>query len=605
MINQETIDKIKQVTDPVSVISQFVKLARKGTSYRGLCPFHQEQNASFSVLPSKGIYKCFSCGETGDVITFLMKQEAISFDEAVRRLAVRSGILVEDAVRTTEDKKHHEARECFFTLNEAAAECFVCHLDREEAQVFLDNRGIDTETVSRFRLGFAPGIDDLLLRTLIKKGYSEELLVTNGLVFMPQSKSRLMDRFRNRMIFPIRNLSGRTVAFGGRLIVNNPKIAKYHNSPESIYYQKRRELYGLFEGKKAITKEGNCFVVEGYTDVLRLSAGGVEETVAPLGTALTIDQVKLLKRFTRCVTLMTDGDDAGRKSALAMLKLFLAEDFEVYLFPLPQGEDPDSYGKMIPEGELRMKLYAGRQDALLYFAGQIWQAAGNEALRKSKALQGIVELLACICDPIRRHFYMEQITALTGFRDIRALDPKSYPVNQTEPAVSARNKLTTREKTERRLISWLIHRGEERLVVVLGNNEIWNPNVREFVHAIIELEGIQWQTSLCGRIWTEIQTVQVPGQIGYKLYYQNHSDPEIAGMVCELTSPDANNAEAELRSILISMRSSDIRGVIGELCTQLSRPIGETGTEEIKLQIIKLKKEWYILREYSLQQLKI
>ncbi|MGL5410138.1 MAG: DNA primase, partial [Shewanella sp.] len=257
MINEQTIEKIKRHTDIVAVITPFVKLTKKGTSFRGLCPFHEERNPSFSVSPAKGIYKCFSCGETGDAIGFLMRHEAMSFGEALRWLAAKAGIEIEEQEWDPQERQRHEARECFFLLNEMAAQHFSAQLHRPEAQRFLTLRDIDAATAERFALGFASPSEDGLKRMLTRKGYPEQLLLDNGLLCVNPSKGAI-DRFRNRLIFPIRNVTGRVVAFGGRLLENHDYLSKYHNSPETPFYSKGRELYGLFEGKKAIAQEENC-----------------------------------------------------------------------------------------------------------------------------------------------------------------------------------------------------------------------------------------------------------------------------------------------------------------------------------------------------------
>ena len=601
MINQQTIDKIKHHTDIVSVISQFVKLTKKGTSYRGLCPFHQEHHPSFSVSPSKGIYKCFSCGETGDAIAFLMRHEAMSFEEAMRFLAGKEGIEIEETVWSPEEKKRHEAREGFFLLNELSSDHFRNQMNRPEAQNFLTLREIDPATAERFSLGFAPASDDLLLRTLNSKGYTADLLMNNGLLCYNQAKDTAVDRFRNRLIFPIRNVAGRIVAFGGRRMDDNPKIAKYHNSPETPHYHKGRELYGLFEGRKAIAKQENCFVVEGYTDVLRLSALGVEEVVAPLGTALTREQAKLLKRFTHSVTLMTDSDEAGKKSAWTMLKLFLTEGFEVWYSPLPQGEDPDSYCKGVAKERLSKKLYAERQDAIIWFAMQIWLRAEQEPSRKAKALQDMVGLLGCVSDPVRRHFYVEKVSELTGFRDQRALDPKSYAQTSKRPVLPTDKKLTTRERTERRLISWLINRGCERLIVQLENGETWQPNVREFVDMMIESEGIEWDDPLHRRIWEELKVVHIPKEISYELYYMHHPNEEIAELARELPVPETGITDdpvQEIRSLLIMLKLSDLDNTIVKACRELSQNLPEEHLQRVRSVILKMKKEWHSLRKW-------
>ncbi|MGL4529626.1 MAG: DNA primase, partial [Citrobacter freundii] len=337
MIKSITIEKFRSHIDIVDVIGQFVKLKKQGTSHRGLCPFHQEKHASFSVSKSKGIYKCFSCQEAGDAFTFLMKHEGMDFEEAVTWLASRYGIEVEKTERSDREQINRTLRERHFLIQEKAAAYFEEH--KQTALSYLEQRGISPDMIERFGLGYAPesGLRDHLL----SQGFTDADLATAQVITLHENHAK--DKFRNRVIFPIRTVSGRTLAFGGRTLSDDPNVPKYLNSAESEFYKKRAELYGLFEAKQAIMRTENCFLTEGYTDVIRLHQLGIEETVAPLGTSCTDDQARKLRRFTSKVTILTDGDEAGLKAASRMMETLLRFDFEVKFVPLPPGSDPDSF----------------------------------------------------------------------------------------------------------------------------------------------------------------------------------------------------------------------------------------------------------------------
>ena len=312
MIDRETIDRIYAAADIVDIVSDYVTLKRKGVNYQACCPFHQEKTPSFVVSPSRGIYKCFGCGKGGNAINFVMESENISYPEALKMVAKRYGIEVKDEELTPEDIERNNNRESMFVLNQWAAEYFQRYMFSEDEgrsvalTYFSSSRGFSDATIRKFGLGFCPSRGDRFSMDAIAAGYKEEFLLSTGLALKREGDGRLRDRFYDRVIFPVHNVSGRVVAFGGRTLRTDKKVAKYQNSPESEIYSKSRELYGLFFAKKAIQQEDMAIMVEGYADVISMHQAGVENVVASSGTSLTEEQIRLLGRFTQNITLMYD-----------------------------------------------------------------------------------------------------------------------------------------------------------------------------------------------------------------------------------------------------------------------------------------------------------
>ena len=355
MIDQATIQKIFDAADIYEVISDFVHLKKRGVNYVGCCPFHNEKTGSFTVSPAKGIYKCFGCGKGGNAVNFIMEHEQMSYVEALRYLAARYNITIEEKELSEEEKKEKSERESMLIVTSYAEEFFVdqlLHTDEGKSVGlgYLHKRGLDQSAIEKFGLGYCPEKWDGLTQSALSKGYKKEYLVKTGLTI--ESEKGLFDRFRARVIFPIRDIAGKIIAFGGRIMANDKKSAKYLNSPESEIYHKSRTLYGIYFAKKSIVQHNRCYLVEGYLDVISFHRKGIENTVASSGTSLTIEQIRLIRRLTPNVTIIYDGDAAGIKASLRGIDLVLEEGLNVRVVLLPDGEDPDSFSQSRSPEEL-------------------------------------------------------------------------------------------------------------------------------------------------------------------------------------------------------------------------------------------------------------
>ncbi|MFR9646732.1 MAG: DNA primase, partial [Rikenellaceae bacterium] len=351
MIDRETIDRIYAAANIVEIIGDYVTLKRKGVNYQACCPFHNEKTPSFVVSPSKGFYKCFGCGNGGGVVKFVMDIESASYPEALKIIAKRYGIEVKEHEMSQEDIQRNDNRESMFALNSWAAEYLSNYLVKESEGIsvglsyFRQKREFSDPTIKKFGLGFCPAKGDTMSKEAQTAGYKPEFLLSTGLSIERESDKSLYDRFRDRVIFPIHNISGRVVGFGGRTLRTDKKVAKYQNSPESEIYSKKRELYGLYFAKRAIQQHDVVIMVEGYTDVISMHQAGIENVVSSSGTSLTVDQVRLLNRFTKNITIIYDGDAAGIKAAIRGIDIILHEGMNVRVVSLPPEHDPDSFAR--------------------------------------------------------------------------------------------------------------------------------------------------------------------------------------------------------------------------------------------------------------------
>ena len=411
-ISHATVQRILDATDIVEVVSDFVSLKRRGANWVGLCPFHNDRSPSFYVSKPKGVCKCFSCGEGGSAVNFLMKLEQLSYVEALRWLARKYNIEVEERELTPEEERAETARESMLAVNDFAMRFFEKTMtDTDEGRdvglSYFRYRGISDAMIERFHLGFAPEAKDALFNRAIGRGYSEDYILATGLCYKTDD-GRVIDRFRGRVIYPVLSLSGKVVAFGGRTLRKEKTIAKYVNSPESQIYSKRRELYGIFQSKQAIAKEGKCIIVEGYMDVISMHQAGVCNVVASSGTALTIEQVRLIKRFTRNVTLIYDADAAGIKAALRGIELLLADDFDIKVLLLPPGEDPDSFAQTHSASEVTEYITEHETDFITFMARILLKDHADDPTRRAQVITRVVKTIALIPNEITRSVYVQE-----------------------------------------------------------------------------------------------------------------------------------------------------------------------------------------------------
>ena len=416
MIYQDTINKIMDTARIEEVVGDFVSLKKRGTSLIGNCPFHNEKTPSFHVSVTKGIYKCFGCGKGGDSVRFIMDHEKYSYPEALKFLAQKYNIEVEEKEETPENVELNNARESLYVISQYAANYFSNEMwtgeqGRAIGLSYFKERGFREDIIKKFELGYSPDQWDALLLSAKSAGHKEEYLERTGLT-VRNDKGKVYDRFRGRVMFPIHNFTGRIIGFGGRTLKTDKNVPKYVNSPESDIYHKSNVLYGLFQAKKAIREADNCYLVEGYADVLSVHQAGVENVVASSGTSLTTEQIRLIGRFSQNVTILYDGDAAGIKASLRGLDMILEEGLNVKVVNFPDGHDPDSYMHKVGAGAFKIYIENNRKDFILYKADILLKEAGTDPIKRAGIIRDIVESIAKIPDDIKASVFIRECSRL-------------------------------------------------------------------------------------------------------------------------------------------------------------------------------------------------
>ena len=422
MIDQATIDRILDAAQIVEVVSDFVTLRKRGVNYVGLCPFHNEKTPSFSVSPAKGLCKCFSCGKGGNAVHFIMEHEQMSYPEALRYLAKKYNIEIKERELTNEEKEVQSNRESMFIVNNFARDYFQNilknHIDgRSIGLAYFRQRGFRDDIIDKFQLGFSTEGRDALAQEALRKGFKQEFLVKTGLCYETDDH-KLRDRFWGRVMFPVHTLSGKVVAFGGRVLsTENKKLAKYVNSPESEIYHKSNELYGIYFAKQAIVKQDRCFLVEGYTDVISMHQSGVENVVASSGTSLTPGQIRLIHRFTNNITVLYDGDMAGIKASIRGIDMLLEEGMNIKVCLLPDGDDPDSFARKHNATEFQNFIQEHETDFIRFKAQLLMEDAGKDPMKRAELINDIVRSIAVIPEAIVRDVYIKECGQLLRIED--------------------------------------------------------------------------------------------------------------------------------------------------------------------------------------------
>ncbi len=415
MISKATIDTVFETARVEEVIGDFVQLKRAGSNFKGLSPFSDERSPSFMVSPVKQIWKDFSSGKGGNSVAFLMEHEHFTYPEAIRYLAKKYNIEIEETVQTDEEKANTDVRESMYLVSEFAKNYFQdALLNTEEGKAigytYFKERGFTNETIKKFSLGYSPEAWDAFTKEALGKGYKLEFLESTGLT-IPRD-DRPFDRFKGRVMFPIQSMSGRVLGFGGRILTNDKKAAKYLNSPESDIYHKSKVLYGIYQAKQAIAKQNNCFLVEGYTDVIQFNQTGIENVVSSSGTALTPDQIRLINRLTKNVTVLFDGDAAGLRASIRGIDLILEEGMNVRVCEFPDGEDPDSFAKKTPYEDLVVYLEENAKDFIQFKASLLMKDAKNDPIKKAELIRDIVASISKIPDRIQREIYIQECSRI-------------------------------------------------------------------------------------------------------------------------------------------------------------------------------------------------
>lgn len=586
MIDQATIQKILDAADIYEVISDFVSLKKRGVNYVGCCPFHNEKTASFTVSPAKGIYKCFGCGKVGNSVNFIMEHEQFSYVEALRWLAAKYNIIIEEKELTEQEKQEKTERESMLIVTNYAQDFFadqLFHTDEGKSVGlgYFHRRGLDDGTIEKFGLGYCPEIWDGLTKAALQKGYKKEFLVKTGLSI--ESERGLFDRFRARVMFPIRDLAGKIIAFGGRIMTNDKKSAKYVNSPESEIYHKSRTLYGIFFAKKSIVQHNRCYLVEGYLDVISFHQKGIENTVASSGTSLTIEQIRLIRRLTPNVTIIYDGDAAGIKASLRGIDLVLEEGLNVRVVSLPEGEDPDSFAQAHTTGEVLEYITNHESDFIHFKTNLLLDQAGNDPIERAKLITDIVKSISLIPDNITRSVYVQETanrmkveekilyTEIARIRKekIGAPTPVTVSSRQT-PQISLTpsrtGSVTPCDTEEMMLVRYLLLFGGQELYEEEKEGSVCPVSVGEYIIQELAEDELQLLNPRLKSIQKEYrQNYQLPGFIPVK-YFIGHSDPEICSIVADIIS------EPYELSKLWTLKDSSLRTeemMLGELLPKI------------------------------------
>jgi DNA primase len=521
LISRTTIENVFETARVEEVIGDFVQLKKAGSNFKGLSPFTEERSPSFMVSPVKQIWKDFSSGKGGNVVSFIMEHEHFTYPEAIKYLAKRYGIEIEETEQTNEEKEKASEKESQFLVSEYARDFFVDQLvktteGKKIGWSYFKERGFTEETISLFQLGYSPDQWQAFTDEALKKGYKLEYLEKTGLSIVKGEKK--FDRFKGRVMFPILSMSGRVLGFGGRILKADPKAAKYLNSPESEIYHKSKVLYGLYHAKKYIAKEDNCYLVEGYTDVIQFFQTGVKNVVSSSGTALTPDQIRLINRLTPNITVLFDGDDAGLRASLRGIDLILEQGMNVKVCTFPEGEDPDSFAKSNNEVELKAYLDENATDFIQFKASLLAKSTKNDPIRKAEVTREIVESIALIPNEIQQEIYIKECSRIMDVsEDVlfsalaqmlakkqRDESRKKYQtdkpmalVKPEEPKVNA-EKVDAKYVLERKIISLLLKHGHEKSIfndVVINIDE----------NGEIIYEGISVESSVYDKIYKDLQ----------------------------------------------------------------------------------------------------
>ena len=595
MIDRPTIAKIMDATKIEEVVSEFVTLKKRGINYVGLCPFHNDSNPSFSVSPTRGICHCFTCGKGGNAINFLMELEQMTYPDALRWLAKKYKIEIQERELTNEEKQRESERESMFIVNDWAAKYFQDILLHDVdgiaiGMAYFRGRGFRDDIIRKFQLGFALPKRTALAEAAKAAGYNQKYLVDTGLCFKvdkdeagnKSGEDKILDRFSGRAIFPWFSVSGKVVAFGGRVLDSRTKgiSQKYVNSPDSVIYHKERELYGLYQAKKAIAKEDCVFMVEGYTDVISMHQCGIENVVANSGTALSVHQIRLLHRFTSNIVLLYDGDNAGIHAALRGTDMLLEEEMNVKVLFLPDGNDPDSFARSHSAEEFRRYILENQTD-FIQFKTDILLRGVTDPVKRSQAINSIVESISKIKNQITRASYITDcshrlgvneaiiVNALNNFvrngmseqvkAERRAAGLKDSTVAAAQQAQSAMRAVTPLDKlleVEGLLVQLIIHHGDQLITVQDVDGNDVEVAVAQYISLDLGGDGFKFHNDLYNQIMQEaVEHLEKEDDFVAETYFANHPNPEIS----RLAGLPTGDQEVSTASLQMKMSADKLR----------------------------------------------
>ena len=594
MINHDTINKIMDTARIEEVVGDFVALKKRGTSLIGNCPFHNEKTPSFHVSVTKGIYKCFGCGKGGDAVHFIMDHEKYSYPEALKFLAQKYHIEVEETVQSSQQIEAQNARETLYIVSQFAAAFFANELwtgsdGRAIGLSYFKERGFREDIIKKFELGYSPDVWDALTTKAVNSGYKEENLERAGLSIR-NDKGKLYDRFRGRVMFPIHNFTGRVIGFGGRTLKTDKNVPKYVNSPESEIYHKSNVLYGLFHAKKAIRETDNCYLVEGYADVLSVHQAGVENVVASSGTSLTTEQIRLIGRFTQNVTILYDGDAAGIKASLRGLDMILEEGLNVKVVNFPDGHDPDSYMHKVGAGAFKLYIENNRKDFILYKATTLLKEAGKDPIKRAGIIRDIVESIAKIPDNIKASVFIRECSHLLEVEEriliselnkmhaakLKKLAPPTSSFSSQQPDGPPDNlfddQATPGDTIGRSAVSDELQEREiVRLLLAFGHELVsWDKIDNMYIGSFImqNLADVSFEDVVCQKIISYYKQEIENGKLPTANQFIKNTDREIADLAITLsTSPYAlsenwyNKHQIYVRDETMNLKATILGGI--------------------------------------------
>ncbi len=622
MIDAQTVQRIIESAQILDVVQDFMTLKRRGTNYIGCCPFHNEKTPSMSVSPAKNIFKCFGCGAAGSPVSFVMRHENMTYPEALKYLAHKYNIHIKEKELTAEEKEEHEERESMGIVNQFASEFFQKQLlETEEgraiALTYFEHRGFTKKTIEKFALGYSPQNRQALTNEAISKGYKIKFLEKTGLSIVKEDGYKF-DRFCGRVIFPIHSIAGKVVAFGGRIMQNDKKMAKYVNSPESEVYHKSNVLYGIYQAKNEIVKRDKCYLCEGYCDVISMHQSGVTNTVASSGTSLTPGQISVIKRFTSNLTVIYDGDWAGIKASLRGIDLILEQDINVKVVLLPEPEDPDSFARSHTPEELQAYIDSHEED-FIKFKTRILLKDAEDPLKKSEVINSIINSISKISNAVTRSVYIKECSRLLDVKEdaLYAETGRTLKKNHEEEmkqkfrqGIAAAGEPTTppappddvflppelaagdntvpvpsfvtgfsAEIEEKELASYLINYGNMEFESYSdpATNEVQTINVATYIIGELMNENMELKNLNYKKIYDEYLSHLENGELIDTTYFLNHPEEEIRNLACEVTIPK------DTLSSLWSKRGSECHTPEDTFKNDIPKTINS-----YKLKIIKL-----------------
>lgn len=629
MIDRATIEQIMDTAKVEEVVGDFVALRKRGVNMIGLCPFHNEKTPSFTVSPAKNLWKCFGCGKGGKPVHFIMEHEQLSYYDALRWLARKYNIEIKERELTNEEKEKESLRESLFVINQYTQQFFVDALNNsEEGKAiglnYFHHRGLHSETIEKFGLGYAPERSDALASMATAAGYKADLLVQTGVCYKTDD-GKLKDRFRGRCIFPVHTISGKVVAFGGRILQNNPKAAKYVNSPESDIYHKSDHLYGLYFAKQPIMQKDRCILVEGYLDVISMYQAGIRNVVASSGTSLTTGQIRLIHRFTNNVTLLYDGDKAGIKASLRGTDMLLEEGMNINVVLLPDGEDPDSYAQSHSTEEFEEFINKNKVDFIRFKTNLLLDEVGEDPVARANLVGDIVKSIAVIPNEILRSEYIKKCSEmlkvgegllvketakirqkrseelqkrLNGNNVTSTEEPTDAPAAATAPTEFQKNIMESYSgnplhNKERAIIQYMLRNGDRLLQVpedTISNTPAFTETVISHLYYSFHEDGIELSHPLYKRIFEEASEHASDVNFNPERHFLSHPDSEISSLAADLCgerhilskffSEQVNNEERNEMAILfeqttrlsIAYKHSIIDEMLKETMAQLKDP---------------------------------